>query len=254
MVQTIGMIQHANIVRLFGFCVEGTKRLLVYEYMSNGSLDSHIFSRSSNVLSWQARYRIALGAAKGLAYLHEGCRDCIIHCDIKPENVLLDGDFSPKISDFGMAKLIGREFSRALTTTRGTLGYLAPEWISGQAITQKADVYSFGMLLLEVISGKRNSKGFSNKKYPYFPLYATVKINAGEVLCLLDERLGGNVNVVELIQACKVASWCIQDSEASRPSMRKVVLMLQGVISVGIPPVPSSLLNLIDAEDSYSSC
>jgi Protein kinase domain/D-mannose binding lectin/PAN-like domain len=250
-VQTIGLIQHANILGLLGFCAEGTDRLLVYEYMSNGSLDSHIFSRSSNILSWQARYEIALGTAKGLAYLHEECRDCIIHCDIKPENVLLDKDFSPKIADFGMAKLIGREYSRVLTTTRGTVGYLAPEWILGQPITQKADVYSFGMLLLEVISGKKNSERLSNTKYPYFPLYATVKINEGQVLCLLDERLAGNVNVIELIRACKVAGWCIQDSEASRPSMGKVVLMLQGIISVGIPPIPKTLQNLTDAVDSY---
>ncbi|KAJ3701104.1 hypothetical protein LUZ61_004809 [Rhynchospora tenuis] len=248
-VQTLGIIQHTNLVRLLGFCAEGNKRLLVYEYMPKGSLNSHLFKESSNSLCWKDRYKIAIGTARGLAYLHEQCRDCIIHCDIKPENVLLDENFSPKIADFGMAKLLGRDFSRALTTIRGTIGYLAPEWFSGVAITKKADVYSFGLMLFEIISGKRNKSKFNNRRYPYFPLYATMKMNEGEVLCLLDRKLCGNANIVELIRACKVAGWCIQDSEACRPSMGKVVLMLQGVIDVGIPPVPHSLLNLVDAEE-----
>ncbi|KAJ4794570.1 Serine/threonine-protein kinase [Rhynchospora pubera] len=248
-VQTLGIIQHTNLVRLLGFCTEGSKRLLVYEYMPKGSLNSHLFKESSNSLCWKDRYKIAIGTARGLAYLHEQCRDCIIHCDIKPENVLLDENFSAKIADFGMAKLLGRDFSRALTTIRGTIGYLAPEWFSGVAITKKADVYSFGLMLFEIISGKRNKSKFNNRRYPYFPLYATIKMNEGEVLCLLDRKLCGNANIVELIRACKVAGWCIQDSEACRPSMGKVVLMLQGVIDVGIPPVPHSLLNLVDAEE-----
>ncbi|KAJ3684785.1 hypothetical protein LUZ61_013949 [Rhynchospora tenuis] len=247
--QTIGMIRHANLTRLLGFCTEGGRRILVYEYMSNGSLDSHLFRENSSTLSWQERYKIVIGIARGLTYLHEECRDCIIHCDIKPENVLLGETFFPKISDFGMAKLLGRDFSRALTTIRGTFGYLAPEWFSGEAITEKADVYSFGMMLFEIISGKRNANKFNNTRYPYFPLYAMVKMNEGEVLCFLDDKLRGNVNVVELIRACKVAGWCIQEPEMRRPSMRKVVLMLEGVISVGIPPVPKSLLNLVDADD-----
>jgi serine/threonine protein kinase len=172
--------------------------------------------------------------------LPDECRDCIIHCDIKPENVLLNKFYFPKIANFGMAKLLDRDLSRVLTTIRGTTGYLAPEWYSGDAITEKADAYSLGMMLFEIISGNRNVNQFNNQRYPYFPLYAMVKINEGEVRCLADEKLGENVIVIELIQACKVAG-CIQDSEARRPSMRKVLLMLQGVISVGIPPVPSSL-------------
>ena len=106
-VQTIGMIQHINLVHLFGYCAEGSKRLLVYEYMENGSLNSHLFSKSSIKLIWEIWYRIALGIARGLAYLHEECKDCIIHCDMNPDNVLLDADFCPKIADFGMEKLLG---------------------------------------------------------------------------------------------------------------------------------------------------
>ena len=157
-VSTIGTIQHVNLVRLRGFCSEGPKKLLVYDYMPNGSLDSQLFhEKNSGVLDWKTRYQIALGTARGLLYLHEKCRDCIIHCDIKPENILLDAELCPKVADFGLAKLVGREFSRVLTTMRGTRGYLAPEWISGVAITAKADVYSYGMMLFEFVSGRRNS-------------------------------------------------------------------------------------------------
>ncbi|PWA82263.1 S-locus glycoprotein domain-containing protein [Artemisia annua] len=128
-VSTIGTIQHVNLVRLRVFCAEG-KNKLVYDYMPNGSLHSHLFhEKQDNVLNWKTRYQIALGIAKGLVYLYENCRECIIHCDIKPENILLDANFGPKIADFGLAKLVGRDFSRVLTTMRGTRGYLAPEWL-----------------------------------------------------------------------------------------------------------------------------
>lgn len=131
-VRTIGIIQHVNLIWLRGFCSKGARKLLVYDYMPNGSLDSHIFQEKNHeILGWKMRYQIALGIAKGLTYLHEECRDCIIHCDIKPENILLDVDFCPKVADFGLAKLVERDFSRVLTTMRGTRGYLAPEWIRG---------------------------------------------------------------------------------------------------------------------------
>jgi hypothetical protein len=129
-VSSIGIIQHINLVKLIGFCCEGARRLLVYEYMPNGSLDIHLFQSHATVLKWSTRYQIALGVARGLAYLHEKCRDCIIHCDIKPENILLSDSFVPKIADFGMAKFLGRNFSRAITTMRGTIG--SPEWLSHQ--------------------------------------------------------------------------------------------------------------------------
>ncbi|KAM0927294.1 hypothetical protein ACQ4PT_002972 [Festuca glaucescens] len=249
-VQTLGMIQHTNLVRLLGFCTERARRLLVYEYMPNGSLDSHIFLEGTTVLSWHLRHRIAIGIAKGLAYLHEECRDCIIHCDIKPENILLDAELSPKIADFGMAKLLGRDINAALTTLRGTIGYLAPEWVYGHAITHKVDVYSFGVVLFELISGRRTTRNMRFGNHRYFPLYAAAKVNEGDVLCLLDDRLGGNGNVKELDITCRVACWCIQDDEIHRPSMGQVVRMLEGVVDIELPPFPTSFQNIMDDDDS----
>ena len=251
-VSTIGSIQHVNLVRLRGFCSQDTKRLLVYDYMANGSLDAHLFhENNSYVLAWETRYQIALGIARGLAYLHEKCRSCIIHCDIKPENILLDDEFCPKVADFGLAKLVGREFSRVLTTMRGTRGYLAPEWIAGVAITSKADVYSYGMMLFELVSGRRNAKQFEDGKVNFFPTLATsILVEGGNVLSLLDPRLDGDADVEELERVCKVACWCIQDEEFHRPSMGLVVQILEGIIEVNLPPVPRSLKLYVDNEES----
>ncbi|ESQ50536.1 hypothetical protein EUTSA_v10023125mg [Eutrema salsugineum] len=254
-VVTIGTIQHMNLVRLRGFCSEGNKKLLVYDYMPNGSLDSHLFidqTEEKIVLGWKLRYQIALGTARGLAYLHDECRDCIIHCDIKPENILLDSQFGPKVADFGLAKLVGRDFSRVLTTMRGTRGYLAPEWISGVAITAKADVYSYGMMLFELVSGRRNTEQSENGKVRFFPsLAATVLTKDGDIRSLLDTRLDGEpVDVEELTRACKVACWCIQDEESHRPTMSQVVQILEGVLEVNPPPFPRSIQALVENDGS----
>ncbi|XP_026656660.1 G-type lectin S-receptor-like serine/threonine-protein kinase At2g19130 [Phoenix dactylifera] len=245
-VSTIGKIQHVNLVRLRGFCSEGTKRLLVYDYMPNGSLDTKLFRSNSMVLDWKTRYQIALGAARGLAYLHEKCRECIIHCDIKPENILLDASFVPKLADFGLAKLVGRDFSRVLTTMRGTRGYLAPEWIFGLPITSKADVYSYGMMLLEIISGRRNAEQSEEGKKTFFPVLAVNKVTEGDVLSLLDHKLNGDADLEELDRVCKVACWCIQDNEFHRPSMGQVVQILECAIEVNMPPIPRSLYALAE--------
>ncbi|XP_042467143.1 G-type lectin S-receptor-like serine/threonine-protein kinase At2g19130 [Zingiber officinale] len=245
-VSTVGRIQHVNLVRLLGFCSQGSKRLLVYEFMSNGSLDSHLFHNApSSHLNWKTRYQIAIGIARGIAYLHEQCRECIIHCDIKPENILLDASFKPKVADFGLAKLMGRDFSRVLTTLRGTKGYLAPEWITGVAITAKADVYSYGMVLLEIISGRRNLEQTIAEEDDtrYFPTFAASKMNEGDAAGVLDSKLGPEeVNMEELDRACKIACWCIQDDERCRPTMGQVVQVLEGIIDVHPPPIPRSLL------------
>ncbi|KAI5001276.1 hypothetical protein ZWY2020_025926 [Hordeum vulgare] len=217
-VSSIGLIQHINLVKLIGFCCEGDHRLLVYEHMLNGSLDGLLFKKSNNVdvvvLNWDTRYQITLGVARGLSYLHQSCRECIIHCDIKPENILVDASFVPKVADFGLAAFLGRDFSRILTTFRGTAGYLAPEWLSGVAITPKVDVYSFGMVLLEIISGRRNSSpepshytsnSSSYHNDEYFPVQAVSKLHCGDVKSLMDPQLHGDFNLEEAESVCKVA-------------------------------------------------
>ncbi|KAJ1290899.1 hypothetical protein BS78_02G278100 [Paspalum vaginatum] len=246
-VSSVGIIQHINLVRLVGFCCEGDHRLLVYEYMPNHSLDVHLFKRRDAVLDWNLRYHIAIGVARGLAYLHTGCRDCIIHCDIKPENILLDASFVPKIADFGMAKVLGREFSHAMTTMRGTIGYLAPEWISGTAVTSKVDVYSYGMVLFEIISGRKNSRPeyFSDGDYSsFFPMQAARKLLSGDIGSLVDADLRGDVNLEEVERVCKVACWCIQENEFTRPTMAEVVQVLEGLSELDMPPLPR-LLNAV---------
>ncbi|KAL1823103.1 hypothetical protein ACET3Z_009881 [Daucus carota] len=251
-ISTIGFIQHVNLVHLRGFCSEGNKKLLVYEYASNGSLDSHIFNKekSKSTLSWRARYEIALGTARGLVYLHENCRDCIIHCDVKPENILLDTHMCPKVADFGLAKLVGRDFSRVLTTMRGTRGYLAPEWLSGAPVTAKADVYSYGMMLFEFVSGRRNVQ-HTNGKINFFPTSAAkVIINGGDILDILDPNLNQVADVEEVTRICRVACWCIQDDENIRPSMGQVVQILEGVLSVDLPPDPRVLQVFLDNEEN----
>jgi hypothetical protein len=253
-VRSIGTIQHINLVKLIGFCTEGDRRLIVYEYMQNRSLEAHLFQSNATGLKWSIRYQIALGVARGLVYLHDNCRDCIIHCDIKPENILLDASFVPKIADFGLAKFLGRDFSQALTTMRGTIGYLAPEWLSGTVITAKVDVYSYGMVLLEILSGKRNSgrQCTTGDDYDYFPVKVANKLLEGGVGSLVDDKLHGDVNLEQVERAFKVACWCIQDVESDRPTMGQVVQYLEGFVEVDIPPMPR-LLQVI-AENALAKC
>ncbi|XP_047055253.1 G-type lectin S-receptor-like serine/threonine-protein kinase At2g19130 [Lolium rigidum] len=253
-VSSIGLIQHINLVKLIGFCCEGDKRLLVYEHMLNGSLDGHLF-RSKSVLNWNTRYQITLGVARGLSYLHQSCHECIIHCDIKPENILLDASFVPKVADFGMAAFVGRDFSRLLTTFRGTAGYLAPEWLSGVAITPKIDVYGFGMVLMEIVSGKRNSsETFTSSSYDaeYFPVEAISKLHEGDVRCLVDPQLNGDFDVEQVKRVCKVACWCIQDNESDRPTMGEVVWVLEGLQEIDMPPMPRLLAAMTAQSDENS--
>ncbi|XP_057951145.1 G-type lectin S-receptor-like serine/threonine-protein kinase At5g24080 [Malania oleifera] len=248
-VNTIGSMHHMNLVRLCGYSSEGSHRLLVYEFMKNGSLDKWIFPSNfcrDRFLDWSTRFNIAVSTAQGIAYFHEQCRNRIIHCDIKPENILLDENFCPKVSDFGLAKLMGREHSHVVTMVRGTRGYLAPEWVSNRPITVKADVYSYGMLLLEIIGGRRNLDTSYDAEDFFYPGWAYKEMTSGIPLKAADKRLGGAVEEEELTRALKVAFWCIQDEVCMRPSMGEVVKMLEGSVDINGPPMPQTVLELIE--------
>ncbi|XWS70434.1 hypothetical protein CRYUN_Cryun03dG0047900 [Craigia yunnanensis] len=239
----IGSIHHFHLVRLKGFCAEGSYRLLAYEYMANGSLEKWIFKRNREepLLDWGTRFNIAVGTAKGLAYLHEDCDAKIVHCDIKPENVLLDDNFIAKVSDFGLAKLMTREQSHVFTTLRGTRGYLAPEWITNYAISEKSDVYSYGMLLLEIIGGRKNFDPEESSEKSYLPSYAFKMSEEGTLRDILDSRLTIEGEDERVNTTIKVALWCIQEDMHLRPSMTKVVQMLEGLSPVPKPPMSSPL-------------
>lgn len=238
-VSTIGSIHHVHLVKLKGFCAEGPHRLLVYEYMARGSLDKWIFKNSENsfLLNWDTRYNIAIGTAKGLAYLHEECEVRIIHCDIKPQNVLLDANFMAKVSDFGLAKLMSREQSHVFTTLRGTRGYLAPEWITNYAISEKSDVFSYGMVLLEIVGGRKNYDQWEGPDKAHFPSYVSRMMEEGKLREVVDKRIDVDHEKDErVLIALKVALWCIQGDVDLRPSMTKVVQMLEGLSPVLDPP------------------
>lgn len=242
-VTIIGSIHHIHLVKLRGFCVEDAHKLLAYEYMAKGSLDRWIFhsAEDSSLLDWDTRFNIALGTAKGLAYLHQDCELKIIHCDIKPENVLLDDNFLAKVSDFGLAKLMTREQSHVFTTLRGTRGYLAPEWITNYAISEKSDVYSYGMVLLEIISGRKSYDPVESSEKAHFPSYAYKKLEEGDLRDIFDAKLKYNDKDERIQVSIKVALWCIQEDFYQRPSMSKVVQMLEGVCDVPQPPISSQI-------------
>ncbi|XP_012078187.1 G-type lectin S-receptor-like serine/threonine-protein kinase At5g35370 isoform X2 [Jatropha curcas] len=256
-IAVIGNIHHVNLVKLRGFCAQGRQRLLVYEYMNRGSLDKTLFG-CGPVLEWQERYDVALGTARGLAYLHNSCEQKIIHCDVKPENILLHDYFQAKISDFGLSKLLSPEQSSLFTTMRGTRGYLAPEWLTNSAISEKTDVYSFGMVLLELVSGRKNcstrsqshstnnsnsgggqSTSSSGLGLVYFPLFALEMHEQGRYLELADPRLQGRVTSEEVEKLVCIALCCVHEDPALRPNMVSVVGMLEGGVPLAQPRVES---------------
>ncbi|XP_027368791.1 G-type lectin S-receptor-like serine/threonine-protein kinase LECRK1 [Abrus precatorius] len=235
--RVIGKTHHRNLVRLLGFCAEGSKRLLVYEYMTNGSLEKLIFGATRR-LDWDERVRIAVDVARGILYLHEECEAPIIHCDIKPQNILMDELWTAKISDFGLAKLLMPDQTRTFTGVRGTRGYVAPEWHKNTPISVKADIYSYGIELLEILCCRRNIEVTVSEP-------EEVLLSGWAYKCFVARQLNKLVpweavdkNVFE--NMVKVALWCIQDEPFLRPSMKSVVLMLEGITDVAIPPCPDS--------------
>jgi serine/threonine protein kinase len=256
-VATIGRIHHVNVVQLIGFCVEGSKQALVYEFMPNGSLNTFIFSPEVSILlSYNKMYDIALGVARGIEYLHKGCDMQILHFDIKPHNILLDENFTSKVSDFGLAKLYPVDDSIvSLTAARGTLGYMAPELFYKNigGISYKADVYSFGMLLMEMAGRRRNvNASAKHSSQIYFPTWVYDQLNDGNDIEMEDtteeERKIGKKMII-------VALWCIQMKPNDRPSMSKVVQMLEEKVEyLQMPSKPSlSSLDIITTGSGESS-
>ncbi|KAG6645826.1 putative receptor protein kinase ZmPK1 [Carya illinoinensis] len=236
-VNTVGRLNHMNLIEIWGYCAEGKHRLLVYEYMELGSLAKIL---SSNTLDWEKRFEIVVGTAKGLAYLHEECLEWVLHCDVKPQNILLDSNYQPKIADFGLSKLRnrGEVDGSSFSKMRGTRGYMAPEWVYNLPITSKVDVYSYGVVVLEMVtgnspSGMHNSECRGARKYRRRVTLLREEIMnkiAASRESLIEEivepSMDGNYDMATLELLVKVALQCVAEDKDDRPTMKQVVEML----------------------------
>ncbi|XP_006656184.1 putative receptor protein kinase ZmPK1 [Oryza brachyantha] len=239
----ISRIYHTNLVRVWGFCSDGPHRILVSEFVENGSLDRILFDDegSQDLLGWSQRFGIAVGVAKGLAYLHHECSEWVIHCDMKPENILLGENMEPKIADFGLAKLLNRDGSnKDVSRIRGTRGYLAPEWLYSLPITAKVDVYSFGVVLLELLKGARVSElGQEEEEDVKMALGRVIRLcseqlrsdggNQSWIADFIDTRLNGHFNNSQARMMMELAISCLEEDRARRPTMECVVQKLVSV-------------------------
>ncbi|GLT65780.1 hypothetical protein SLA2020_381910, partial [Shorea laevis] len=242
-VGTIGITNHINLVRLYGFCYDRNTSALVYEFMENGSLDNCLFAKEE-MIEWEKLHVIAVGTAKGIAYLHEECQQRIIHYDIKPANILLDANFLPKVADFGLAKLCNRDNTHdSVTGFKGTLGYSAPEFfLRNHPITYKCDVYSFGMLLFEIVGRRKNKVSNSSESLDWFPKVVLDKYQKGELVELIKSYVIKKEDMEKAERMSVVALWCVQDLPGARPPMSAVVKMLEGGVEIMPPPKPTHLL------------
>ncbi|CAJ1951959.1 unnamed protein product [Sphenostylis stenocarpa] len=259
-VASISRTSHVNVVQLLGFCLEGNKKALIYEYMANGSLDKFIskkgFERTPS-LSWDNLLQIAKGIAQGLDYLHKGCNTRILHFDIKPHNILLDEDLCPKISDFGLAKFCHpKESTILMSDARGTIGYVAPEVCNKHfgGVSHKSDVYSYGMMLLEMVGVRKNINVDATETSEYFPDWIYRRLEQEE-----DLRTDGVIDTEEKEierRMIVVSLWCIQTFPKDRPTMSRVIDMLEGNMnSQEMPPKPflSSPPTISESEWTRSS-
>ncbi|XP_042003699.1 proline-rich receptor-like protein kinase PERK7 [Salvia splendens] len=237
-VDIISRVHHKHLVSLVGYCTTGAQRLLVYEFVSNGTLEYHLHGAGRPVMDWPTRHRIGLGSAKGFAYLHEDCHPRIIHRDIKTANILIDSNFEAKVADFGLAKLSNDNYTHVSTRIMGTFGYLAPEYASSGKLTEKSDVYSFGIMLLELITGRRpvdiHSDDDSLVDWAR-PILAQVQ-EGGSFEELVDPRLGDNYDRTEMLHMVSCAGACIRHSARGRPKMSQTCAWL----------VPGPKLNVLD--------
>ncbi|CAL9219097.1 unnamed protein product [Arabidopsis halleri] len=227
----ISSVLHRNLVKLYGCCFEGEHRLLVYEYLPNGSLDQALFGDKSLHLDWSTRYEICLGVARGLVYLHEEASVRIVHRDVKASNILLDSKLVPKVSDFGLAKLYDDKKTHISTRVAGTIGYLAPEYAMRGHLTEKTDVYAFGVVALELVSGRPNSNENLEEEKKYLLEWAWNLHEKSRDVELIDDELT-DFNTEEAKRIIGIALLCTQTSHALRPPMSRVVAMLLGDVEV----------------------
>ncbi|XP_056698856.1 proline-rich receptor-like protein kinase PERK15 isoform X2 [Spinacia oleracea] len=221
-VETISLVHHSHLVSLVGYCISGVQRLLVYDFISNKTLDFHLHGRGLSPMSWESRLKIAIGAAKGLAYLHEDCNPKIIHRDIKTENILIDDEFEAKVADFGLAKFSLDTDTHVSTRVMGTFGYLAPEYAASGKLTEKSDVFSFGVVLLQLITGRKpvdRTRPFMDDSIVEWarPLL-TQALESGRFSDIVDPRLE-DYNLFEMAQMIACAAACVRVSARQRPQM-----------------------------------
>ncbi|KAK2358691.1 putative LRR receptor serine/threonine-protein kinase [Trifolium repens] len=244
-VRMITSIQHKNLVRLLGCCSDGPQRILVYEYMKNKSLDLFIHGKSDELyLNWSTRFQIILGVARGLQYLHEDSHVRIVHRDIKASNILLDEKFQPRIGDFGLARFFPEDQAYLSTQFAGTLGYTAPEYAIRGELSEKADIYSFGVLVLEVISCRKNTDLTLPSDMQYLPEYAWKLYEKSMVMDLIDPKLREKGYVEkDVMQAFHVAFLCLQPHPDLRPAMSQIVAMLTFKIDMVTTPMRPAFLD-----------
>ncbi|KMS99437.1 hypothetical protein BVRB_2g045570 [Beta vulgaris subsp. vulgaris] len=233
-VNFLGQLRHPNLVKLIGYCCEDDHRLLVYEFMFRGSLENHLFRKAVVPLSWSTRMMIALGAAKGLAFLHNAERP-VIYRDFKTSNILLDSDYTTKLSDFGLAKA-GPQGDETHVSTRvmGTYGYAAPEYVMTGHLTARSDVYSFGVVLLELLTGRRSVDKTRPSKEQNLVDWARPKLNdKRKLLQIIDPRLESQYSIRAAQKACSLAYYCLSQNPKARPLMSDVVETLEPLQSIG---------------------
>ncbi|KAE9603094.1 putative non-specific protein-tyrosine kinase RLK-Pelle-DLSV family [Lupinus albus] len=223
----LARVQHRNVVNLLGYCVHCTENILVYEYVPHESLDKLLFkSERKEELDWKRRFGIITGVAKGLLYLHEDSHDCIIHRDIKASNILLDDKWSPKIADFGMARLFPEDQSQVNTRVAGTNGYMAPEYLMHGSLSVKADVFSYGVVVLELITGQRNSSFNLDVDAQSLLDWAYKQYKKGKSLDIVDSTLASSMEPEQVTMCIQLGLLCTQGDPQLRPNMRRVVVML----------------------------